>query len=365
MAAFYFMFQYVINGRFHQLAFYRRHLLERMATYCRVVHTLYDQYLHNKKYLAEQEKQRALATHGENPKKVGLFLVLSFLILSAGTLFHFLLSILQIMFDSLLIYKGFYREGIDVPIGTLLSTIVLELAVAMQGLWIHTLLSPFTNLLLLLCNVSLDLGKFGVHCNGMKLPAMLFLNVLVVGIVIIVVESNVVVFEIITLRKTFGRAFKAALEPAFAEDFSLSDMQYYLRLFGAGAVLVLVNGGFSVGCLKIAMSSVNFNPFFSNTWRNSDLELHKYCDDSMNLDSYAAYWAIFLAAIAVPAFIYSTVKFLVPVTIFEEGMHPHEVLASKNMFQRLWSSLCGATATKGHKQMRIDEVRSYRTEDEK
>ena len=356
--SFYFMFQYVINGRFHQLAYYRRHLLVRAVTYCRVIHAKMSHY-HD---ASEEIDPEVFAS-----KRPRLFLFLAAVHLTVGTLFHFIFTFTLLLFDSQIIYKSFYREGIDLPIDQLMVTISLEFALALRAPWIQKILAPFVQFIIYLGRITLDLGKFGVQCNGMKLPGMLFLNVLVVGVVIIIVESNYVLFEQVSLKKTLDVALKAAFKTKFRqqEEFKRSPLKYYLFLVGASFLNLLVNGKMFLNALKLAMLSVNFNPFFSLAWRNSDLTKHFYCDKASNIDSYAAYWACFLAVIAVPAFLYSTVKFIVPVSIFEGGMQKHEVEAGKDMFARLWTRFCGASVKQGLPQIRRDERTSFATEEEK
>ena len=239
---------YVVKGRFRDLAFLRRSRfeLEQIKKYAEVNSALIDYEFH----LRVESKRRQVKALYERvsdkvpgyPQRFGLwllivarlliFLALSAVVMSAVAAIHFSVDLGSILFKSLIIWRRlkdirYYFLKLAYP--NVLRLLFAKLEFVLKDL--HYALASFVSLLLVPVEAVLEFldsiniadvfKQLNVTCLGSTAPIELTMNLCVLGLVVVVIESKYQLFRGLVVRSVSLSFFKTILSPEhFHENFS-------------------------------------------------------------------------------------------------------------------------------------------------
>ena len=258
--------KYTVLGRFHRVAFLRRYRVVLPS-----VHLFREVY-----ELVETAKMRSaeLEEHAKRQKKhasllsralwVLLWLFLSALILCGGVFFFFLLKINQVIFAAMIIYRGLlsiYAYKMK-PFLLLISASLEEMLSSLPALL--ALCRPFVEVYSKLAHLDLNLGfsAVGITCSGAKAPYALFLNLCILGFVVIIIESD----TLLAFSSSFSachEGFQVALfkQAHFAESLKWSTLKLLRFWVYSGAMGILTQASPLNKLLQWVMGFLTFSPF--------------------------------------------------------------------------------------------------------
>ena len=179
-----FSIKYVVYGRFHRLAFLRKE---------RVIQVLKDRVRHLYAFSsyenARMECEKITARSSPLRRvKTWIFIVFGFILwIFAGAL-TLISHFLDIYFKSLILYKSFQMD----------FNFMDRVIEALQFPFLINIVNPFIPFLEMLIVFKINFGAFGVTCVGAAMPYQLMVNLIVLGLVIIVVESDLQIFRVLT-----------------------------------------------------------------------------------------------------------------------------------------------------------------------
>ena len=203
-------YPYLFRGRFERLAFFRRvrvgdNLVDEAWS---VFPKLHEFYVYSK---AKTQKQlNASASHSSTPPetetddqqevsinqgwvtlrrfgRILLFAILSLVLISMGVVVYFVVILLSVLFKALIIWKNF---DFEVDFYNHIVSVVYKLADQLYFPLLKKLFQPLIYLYDGFRDLELDLAPISVSCNGAAAPLEILLNLVILGIVIILIESD-------------------------------------------------------------------------------------------------------------------------------------------------------------------------------
>jgi hypothetical protein len=180
-------FDYIGNGRFQRTAFIRK---ERVTRHLLHMSKSVVTYLDNYRYKAEADR---VYVKGLKIVRVMLFVALSFTVLVGIIVLQTVALLFTIIFKGLIVLAGFrIKLSFVDKIGGLLK----EFARIVRLDFVYDIvLAPIGAFLVALLDIDLDFSAVNVTCAGATAPLKLFINVLIMGVVIILVASEYQLFS--------------------------------------------------------------------------------------------------------------------------------------------------------------------------
>ena len=192
-------FEYLINGRFHRIAFLRK---------MRVVNELIKKAVHVGEYLfLYSNRAQALRTRNKSMRILYtyIFLFLSMLLIAFFVFISFMILMAEIFFKSMIIWRGF---DITIPFQTNVEACVQGLADILSNTGIIYIFYPLTLAYDFFATFNINLESVEVTCAGSSAPLEMFLNLLILGTTVLVIESNYQLYRAITLSGTSIKFFE-------------------------------------------------------------------------------------------------------------------------------------------------------------
>ena len=189
---------YVIRGRFKAIAFvrYRRMTLRLMRESRALV-----QYAN--RYILKGEANRIYVTN-RRLLRVSIFLTLGTFLTSLVAIAAYIGMMGKIVFKSMIIINGLRLN--QLPFFATLKSLVAISHEVLRIQWLHDMvLYPFVQVIGFLLNFSIDFEPINVTCMGSTAPLKLLINLTVMGVVTVVVQSNVAIFKSVTLTSLLSR----------------------------------------------------------------------------------------------------------------------------------------------------------------
>ena len=242
-------------------------------------------------------------------------------ILSA--ILHFISLLVGIFFKALIIWKHLrllqsFKVQIPYPvvIALSISQILSDLrAMAFPFVeFIDAVLTQFGQFFQFLSTITFDLNVVvSITCKGSTAPLKLLLDMVVLGVIILVIESKVQLFREIALKNVSHKFFA-----------TITTREFFVTKDYVSYVLLLIQCGLAEFCssfinlsslLQYSMSFVNLQSFIAD---NGKHESTPTCDQVVaapKMDSFLAWSSTFAALISIMPALYEVSKILCP-------MHP-------------------------------------------
>ena len=304
-----FSIDYVVYGRFHRLAFLRKerviqHLKERVR----------DLYAFTSYENARIESEKAV-NHRLRRLKTWIFIIIGFagwiLFGAIGILWHFI----DIYFKSLILYKNF---GFD-------FAFVDRIVEALQFPFMIDFITPFLPFLEILAEFNINFGAFGVTCVGAAMPAQLMVNLVVLGLVIIVVDSDVQIFRMLTQGPLYGLIMQLYTKEPYALwsirergsklTWTFMGVLGFISSLAANTLTyVFQSTDFFMSLLLFAMSTVQLKDFFDDSLVTSKSNACNDVDGFENYDTYVYYCAAYMLRLLIVPLTYELGEVIIPGT---------------------------------------------------
>ena len=239
-------------------------------------------------------------------------------ILSA--ILHFLSLLAGIFFKSLIIWKHLRNLKlfkIQIPYPMVVALSISEILSNLRAMafpfveFIDAVLTQFGQFFQLLGAITFDLNVVvSITCKGSTAPLKLLMDMVVLGVIILVIESKVQLFREIALKNVSRKFFSTITTREF---FFMQD--YFSH------VLLLIQCGLAEFCssfinlsslLQYSMSFVNLQSFVAD---NGKHESTLTCDQVVaapKMDSFLAWSSTFAALISIMPALYEVSKILCP-----------------------------------------------------
>lgn len=164
----------------------------------------------------------------------------------------YVLVIARVIFGSLIIWRGF--NILDTSFFRTMDEIARVLAHELQLSFLTYLLYPFISLVQALSDIKIDLGSVNVTCTGSQGPIELLINCLILGAVVIVIESDFHVF----LNVMFAEINNKFINTIFTYNLNLTFLTKYCTATGASFSQVKLNPVFFI-CVTIYLITPQIN----------------------------------------------------------------------------------------------------------
>ena len=255
--------QYVVRGRYHRVAFLRQqrvvnHLVkESRAVMSRLFHyvTLTD---------AERfrmQKHRFLLTW--------VFLIGGFFLLVFMTILNFVGNVSNIFFKSMILWREFQ---IPVPFNELMGNAVSFLSDILSIPGFRELFYPFYAFFDWVSTLEINVEAINVTCAGATAPIELFVNLAILGISTVVIESNLQLYRLLTFNAVCAKFFQGITQPGYrawairengrkAHYTIFASFAYIFTCIAAALVTVFGNIDVFLSSLSYLMSLVKMGAF--------------------------------------------------------------------------------------------------------
>lgn len=283
-----------------------------------------------------------------------LFIAISALVVSVSTALCFLVLLARVLFQSLIIWKQTkgilaildYRAAIKVMTDELIEILGswLQLPAVVRELleWVVGLVLRLFDYLAIF---KVDFSGLNVTCQGSIAPFELLQNLLILGGVIIVVQSGVQVFRSLVFQSVLshyaGLIVSREYNHQIIRGFSWLRMSvHYFRLFGTlifiAAVQLIATVVNLQSVLQFAMSLVSFKAFVESGGLHFDSPACNLMEGLENYDYYLAFGTSALAYMLVLPVGYELASVLCP----------HDT-GAVGRFMGLKTSIAGELVTEG------------------
>lgn len=185
---------YIVGGRLHRMAFIRREILVRKAaglynTLTIALMKLNDEY---KAEAAARRRAKVLTICSIALRSFAFIMLIVFM-----AIIYFVVSVYGTFYTSLILYRGYANLPNFVKIASLVDRLMLYLEKLSQAIRIPYLMYvfyPFVYVVDFLVNLNIDWSAVQITCTGAQAPAQLFVDCVVVGITVVVIESDMEIF---------------------------------------------------------------------------------------------------------------------------------------------------------------------------
>lgn len=308
-----FAIEYVIHARFHRVAFLRtERVTNKIISQTReVVASLYHYAVRAR---AERKRNR---TH--RFWKTWFFLCWSLVVVFVITLLSFIAQMSGVLFASMILWKNLSASLADSFDAIMEATADAALAL----IEITPVYYFFVAMMVVFdafANFTLDISAVDITCAGAQSPLELFINLVIMGLTIVVIESNIQVFRSVTFNSMTDKFIECFTQPAYRKwafrDHGKSAASTYRGMFGYAVTGLLTMSIRAFGAVDVVqtflqyiMSLVTISAFFP---------IHNFtdsCNDVLDYEGYdeglATLGTVFAWLLLLPA-LYEAGKVLMP-----------------------------------------------------
>jgi hypothetical protein len=310
--------EYIIHGRFHRIAFLRQ---ERVTTpliaECQAFATRV--YYNVMKAKAEKEFKTSMKT-----SKTLIFLFGGIAVAFLVTLISFIGMMASIFFKAMIVWRGI---GVNIDFYKLMDAAVKQLSFITNMKLFYYIFWPLEFMFNLFATFEIDLASVAITCQGASAPMELLINMIVLGLAVVIIESDYQLFRAISFKYLSDLFFEASLQPTYRKFIThrIGDtsgialhrtwagiIQYAKVTLGTFAVIQMTNFDLFQGFLQYLMSCLTLATFVA------DNGLHPYSPQCNNVDGYENFDTYIALASSIQAwmlflpFFYEISKLLVP-----------------------------------------------------
>ena len=234
-----------------------------------------DKFLRDKSLLDVEEKRSKESVVVKVVKNI-LFISLSFLVVVVWIVVGYLYNMMKVFYVFFIMWRG-YSFQIDSNFAEVLENLLNKISLALHiPPDFFVVLYPLVWLLSKLSNIHIDLSSVQVSCSGSQAPFEVIINCLILGLVVILIESNYHVLFSVSLNKTVAGVINLLYRDYFRKRAILGDSWnqalscFYLPsickdvVFALGlySLYFLCNFNFVLKILQFCMSFITVKAFF-------------------------------------------------------------------------------------------------------
>jgi hypothetical protein len=240
------------------------------------------------------------------------------------TLLSFVAIMASVFFKAMIVWRGF---SLSINFEQIMEDAVKIIANIMSLPAMEYLFYPITYMFNLFSTFEIDLEAVAITCQGASAPMELFINMIVVGLAVIIIESDYQLFRAISFKSVCDLFFEAAMQPTYRKWTThrhnrVNGVTMHRTIAGAwqyarvllGIVFVSTMANFDVfqGFLQYLMSCLTLKSFLANNGIHAHSDSCNNVPGYRNFDTYIALgtsveaWLLFLP------FFYEVSKLLVP-----------------------------------------------------
>ena len=309
-----FSFEYLVRGRFKRIAFLRHaRVINELRTNAKELYGL------TSYYIARIDAERPVSTKNRRVK-AWMTIIIGFNLWMFGTFINLLLLFSDIYFKAMIIFKNLQ---LNLSFIDNIHQLIRDFFEAIYVPQLMVVIQPFLDLFTLLVNFKIDFGALNVTCVGAVLPYNLLINLLVVGVVIIIIDSKLQLFLSITQKALYKKLIEMfTREHYYLWSFRNRGTSLYWKI--SGVILHILNAALVISfssfleidifqnILLYSMSTVTLSTFFSHPTVNTPLNP---CNNVPGLIDYDSYIYRFVSAVfmsLISSLFYESSKLLIP-----------------------------------------------------
>ena len=356
---------YVVHGRFQQVAFIRRERVVKKQTdaYKRAfLH--FEQYFKEIKGQVHHEKARELVESvrdGSNRAgtsltrfyyliiellKTLLFTLVAVVLVLIVAILYILMQFISILFKSLIIWKQMHNLKLFdfkmLDYQSVLNRVIDEIGIVMYRIGfpevireaITKLFTPIYFIFDLLAYIRIDFSLINVTCPGAQAPLELLLDCIVLGVVIIIIQSEYQVFSGLIFQSATSRYSEIVL----SNEYTAHERKQSQAVYSTFSVITSLIGtlvtqavgyagaGVFQSALTFAMSFVKIQTFVENNGAHQFSEACNVVAGAEGLDFTLAILSTTLAYLILPAAFYEVAKVMCPMLDKESQKDARRVL---------------------------------------
>ena len=273
--------EYIVHARFVRLAFLRQERItfDIVASYKYFSRRLW-------KGLMNADAERLMNTRYMSLKTV-LFLVGSIFLTGISALINFVLMMTGVFFKSMIVWRGL---NISMPFEDIMNKI-LGAFDKWTGPLLGYLFYPFIQLFDLVVVFEIDLESVDITCKGSSAPLELFINLIVLGLCIVIIDSEFNIFKGVTWASLAELHLEQVTAPTFRKwairengRMAIPTVMGYIRycalVMASFGMLQVMGIDIFQGFLQYCMSSLTIISFFADNGK------HAYSPECNNVDNY-------------------------------------------------------------------------------
>ncbi len=313
-----FCYQYLVRGRFERIAFQRKVRVTRpLIQDARRVTSLLA--LFNSKENAEIFWEWGL----HKARNMIVVFVLLFVFLFA-IIVTIAVEMGGVAFKSMIMFKSMRIDFSFVDkIGEYLSRVLKSLDLE----FIYRLMEPFVEMIRILSEWKIDFAAVKVTCPGASGPYRLMLNVCVIGLVVVFIESDIQLFKVLSYDALLFERTRMVFKVVYVQWNFMERGESLYMLFGVGSatygkalllflVQILTRADIFQTSLQYAMSLVRLSSFVADRRYGIPInETSEACNSVVGFEMYDLYLAIGTSSVVwllcVPS-IYEVSKIMIP-----------------------------------------------------
>ena len=261
-----FAFEYVIHARFHRVAFLRtERVTKNIITQTRKVMPSLFRYAIRSRAERKRDRENRLL-------KTWLFLLWALITIVIVTLLSFVSQMSGVLFYSMILWKNLASSITD-TFSAILEASLEAVGNLLQFAPIYYLFYSIMVVFDFFANFTINFDAIEVTCQGAQAPLELFINLVIMGLAIVIVESDVQIYRAITFNSMTDKFIECYTQPAYRlwasrgrgehRHSTVRGMWNYI-LTGFSAVCIRAFGGFDIvqSFLQYIMSLVTIDLFF-------------------------------------------------------------------------------------------------------
>ena len=299
---------YVMVGRFHHASFVRQsRVYEPLFNASKVIN---EQLMKIVSVYSEVDRVAQKTSSYWRCALVIVYIAISFIIMFLFCILCYAFVLSRVLYSSLIIWKSFAvnsnelnnfydkMEEVSSALGTL--TVSFTSLVVDPFIWLYQKLST----------ISLDFNEVEVTCRGSQAPLELFVNMVILGGVVIIIESNFHVYA----NVVFGDLNRKLANHLFHVDLHLNEKKQGMLAIICASMASLLSLNPLIKIMQFSTSILTFSAFVEK--HGALHESTKACDDALEdapmIDTVIAYMTSSIAWLIVFPVTYTMAKILVP-----------------------------------------------------
>lgn len=306
-AAMFVIWVYLYKGRLLRIAFHRRYSLVRKSIIITgAAARAADLVTSVSTIISTIIRKKNGTTNWKKTWKPIIFFVLAGVIVPLVILLVICYNLVHILFNSLVLWRG-YRFVIKIPLDFLQQVDLLLVLVnfSLNVDFFQILAYPFAVVSNVFAEFSINLSAVQVTCSGAQAPILLLLDLIIVGFVIIIIESDLQVFWTTGLNQVISKA---------------TNMVFSRYYFSKNVKRTFYYSSVSLGlswlpdprrCIQYVLGFVSVLTFFS---QNGHGQASGNCNsaEAIPVDTFLAVMTTILAVFMICPVIYMLAQVLVP-----------------------------------------------------
>lgn len=329
-----FLFIYVIRGRLHRAAFFRRKLLIRK---CLLLYAVVMNMINTTQVICKEifdldmiinRPHRGMQSYfGSEALRHVLFAVLAIAMIVSVIIFSIAQSLLHVIFSALVMWRSYAyllltrNYGFVSRIRDLLQYIDFSLQLHIPIF--SYLFYPIVYIVNFFANININLSTINVSCAGAQAPVFLLIDCMIIGVVVVIIESDMQVLWSTTLKGMITRFYGLLLNRVYLFNNLGTSFCFGFLVVGIQSLPEPRK------ILQYSLSLISVSYFFLRSDGRSPSDTN--CDNvsSIPFDTILAISTSIVAYLLIPALLYLFAQILVP-SFQIPGLKPSTPDTTKN-----------------------------------